>query len=117
MSNTELYNLYGVVVDSTTPHRKEDNPGFKTQIKIIDPSQQGTGKDNSCVALNVTFLSTTLDNLPTFKKIGEIIRIHRCTIGSYKNSKSFLVNMNYGSSWAIFEGLPHSHHLKTPMIE
>jgi hypothetical protein len=38
VSNTELYNLYGVVVDSTTPHRKEDNPGFKTQIKIIDPS-------------------------------------------------------------------------------
>ncbi len=50
ISNTELYNLYGIVVDSTTPHRRER--GFKTHIKIIDPSMEGSGKiqgnDKAC---------------------------------------------------------------------
>jgi Telomeric single stranded DNA binding POT1/CDC13 len=46
---------------------------------------EGTGKNNSSISLNVTFLSGSLDNLPTFKKVGEIIRIHRCTIGTYNN--------------------------------
>lgn len=50
ISNTELYNLYGIVVDSTTPHSREK--GYKTHIKIIDPSMEGTGKvpgnDKAC---------------------------------------------------------------------
>ena len=108
VSSTELYNLYGIVVDATTPHQKEEDSGkFKTQIRIIDPSMEGTGKNNSSISLNVTFLSPSMENLPTFKKVGEIIRIHRCTIGTYNNQKTFLINMKYGSSWAIFEGLPN----------
>ena len=77
---------------------------------------EGTGKNNSSISLNVTFLSGSLDNLPTFKKVGEIIRIHRCTIGNYNNQKTFLINMKYGSSWAIFEGLPNKR-VNTTIVE
>ena len=38
--------------------------------------------------------------------MGEIIRIHRCNIGQFKSNKTFFVNMGYGSSWIIFEGVP-----------
>jgi hypothetical protein len=41
--------------------------------------------------------------------MGEIIRIHRCNIGSYKQTKYFNVIMTYGSSWVIFEGMPEKH--------
>jgi hypothetical protein len=37
VSNTELYNLYGIVVDATSPHKKDER-GYKTHLKIIDPS-------------------------------------------------------------------------------
>ena len=85
VSNTNLYNLYGVVIDSSTPHKKDHQSGYKTYIKIIDPSLYGTDKDQSASqAVTITFLSTTIENLPIFKKIGEIIRIHRCNIGTYK---------------------------------
>lgn len=108
VSNTELYNLYGIVVDATAPHKKDDI-GYKTHIKIVDPSLQGSGKDGSISGLNVTFLSKIPESLPSIKNIGEIIRVHRCNIGSYKNVRTFLVNMGFGSSWVIFEGLPYSN--------
>ena len=42
LGNTELYHIYGIVVDATTPHIKvgEKNPAlmFKTHLKIIDPT-------------------------------------------------------------------------------
>lgn len=40
ISNTNLYNLYGIVVDATTPHKKEMGK-YKTHIRIIDPSMLG----------------------------------------------------------------------------
>jgi hypothetical protein len=82
-SNTDLYNLYGIVVDATTPHKKEDK-GYKTHIKIVDPSLQGNGKDGSTSGINITFMSSNPEQLPTFKRIGEIIRVHRCNIGNFK---------------------------------
>jgi len=56
--------------------------------------------------VNVTLLAYNIDQLPSFKRVGEILRIHRCTISNYKGNRSFLVNVNYGSSWVIFEGMP-----------
>lgn len=93
------------MVDSTTPHYVEGK-GYKTHVRIIDPSLEGSGKgagnDNVCQSINVTILAYNLEQLPVFKKLGEILRIHRCTIGNYKGNRSFLANVNYGSSWVIF---------------
>ena len=52
ISSTEQYDLYGVVVDSTKPHAVEGK-GYKTHVRVIDPSIVGTGKvvggnDNVC---------------------------------------------------------------------
>lgn len=65
--------------------------------------------NNGCVS--VTFFSKDKDQLPVFKRVGDIIRIHRANIGSYKNYKTFSVNLAFGSSWVIFNGFPL---LKTP---
>ena len=37
ISSTDQYDLYGIVVDSTTPHKVEGK-GYKTHLRIIDPS-------------------------------------------------------------------------------
>ena len=44
------------------------------------------------------------ESLPNLKRVGDIIRIHRANIGQYRNSKTFMVNMDFGSSWAVFRG-------------
>jgi len=59
---------------------------------------------NGCVS--ITFFSKEKDNLPKFTKVGDIIRIHRANIGTYKNYKTFSVNLAFGSSWVIFSGFP-----------
>jgi hypothetical protein len=46
-----------------------------------------------------------MDQIPTFNRVGDIIRIHRANISLYLNQKSFCVNMSYGSSWVVFDGL------------
>ena len=61
ISSTDQYDLYGIVVDSTTPHKVEGK-GYKTHVRIIDPSLQGTGKvvggnENVCQSINVTILA------------------------------------------------------------
>ena len=37
--------------------------------------------------------------------MGDIIRIHRANIGTYKGYKTFSVNLAFGSAWAIFSGI------------
>ena len=41
-------------------------------------------------------------------RVGDIIRIHRANIGTYKNYKTFSVNLAFGSSWVIFSGFEDS---------
>ena len=45
------------------------------------------------------------ESLPNLKRVGDIIRIHRANIGQYRNIKTFMVNMDFGSSWAVFRGI------------
>jgi hypothetical protein len=52
----------------------------------------------------VTFFAHNQDQLPQFKRVGDIIRIHRANIGIYKQYKTFSVNLAFGSSWCIFSG-------------
>lgn len=104
LGTTELYNLYGVVIDASSPHPKK---AFHRQLlKIIDPTMHykssAVEQQNGCVS--VTFFAHNPDQLPQFKRVGDIIRIHRANIGMYKSYKTFSVNLAFGSSWVIFSG-------------
>ena len=43
-------------------------------------------------------------DLPQIKRVGEIIRLHRATIGNFKNYKTISINVGYSSSWCVFKG-------------
>jgi len=49
--------------------------------------------------------------------VGDIIRIHRANIGVYKNYKTFSVNLAFGSSWCIFNGLDDEESPVVPSPE
>lgn len=104
LGNTELYNLYGIVIDASSPHPKKS---FHRQLlKIIDPTMhyKNNPQDNQNGCVSVTFFAHNAEQLPQFKRVGDIIRIHRANIGTYKNYKTFSVNLAFGSSWVIFSG-------------
>ena len=117
---TSLYNLYGIVIDAQQPH-STPNGKYRQQIKIIDPSMHYKAREEAQTgfknerkdqherdihngSVSVTFFSSKEETLPQIKKVGEIIRIHRANIGQYKNSKTFCMNIDFGSSWALFKG-------------
>ena len=50
-------------------------------------------------------------------RVGDIIRIHRANIGTYKNYKTFSVNLAFGSSWVIFSGFEDSLPPKCSTLE
>ena len=52
----------------------------------------------------MSFFANKIELLPQLKRVGDIIRIHRANIGQYRNFKTFMVNMDFGSSWALFRG-------------
>jgi hypothetical protein len=70
--------------------------------KSLTEHQTNSDLTNGCVL--VTFWAKTAELLPKFNRIGDIIRIHRANIGQYRNHKTFMCNVDYGTTWAIFKG-------------
>lgn len=42
------------------------------------------------------------EDLPISQRVGDIIRIHRASVGMYKGIKQFTANIFFNSSWAMF---------------
>ena len=115
LGSNNLYNLYGMVIDAQTPHLKPmmNNPSkfkYRQVLRLIDPTMyyktaaSGSGGNdihNGCVL--VSFFSSKVELLPHFNRVGDIIRIHRANIGQYRQYKTMCVNIDYGSSWALFK--------------
>jgi len=63
LGNTELYNLYGVVIDASSPHPKKSF--YRQLLKIVDPSmhyklpKNMQDPNNGCVS--VTFFAPRAD--------------------------------------------------------
>lgn len=74
---------------------EEKQEGYRGQ-------QANTDLTNGCVS--ITFLAKDKDMLPKIKKVGDIIRVHRCNIGQFRNFKTFYANIDFGSSWVLFRG-------------
>ena len=45
------------------------------------------------------------EDLPITQRIGDIIRVHRAYVGSFKGVKQFTANIFFNSSWALFSPL------------
>ena len=52
--------------------------------------------------MSVVFFAKKYEELPVCQHIGEVLRIHRATVGQYKDQKQLTANICFNSSWAIF---------------
>jgi hypothetical protein len=52
------------------------------------------------------------EDLPIIQRVGEIIRVHRAHVQTYKDVKQFTCNIFFNSSWALFSPLTAKDRLK-----
>ena len=102
LDNQEQYNLYGVVLDAGHPYK--GHKSFLCSLKIIDPTchPAETSSGGQLKVAIITCYANRFEDLPTVRKIGDLIRIHRATCKPFKDLKQFNVNLTFNASWCLF---------------
>lgn len=99
----EPVNFYAVVLDATFPHESYNKSGkYVCTLKVTDASLPFTKGEADYISL--VFFANKFDQLPVCQRVGDIVRVHRATVGTYKDSKQVSVNICFNSSWALFTG-------------
>jgi hypothetical protein len=80
---SEPINIYGVVLDATFPHKSFKSNKYICSLKLGDPSCKVV--DGIVEFVTVVFFAAKFEDLPVSQRVGEIIRIHRATVGTYKD--------------------------------
>lgn len=52
--------------------------------------------------MSIVIYAKRMEDLPVISKIGDIIRVHRANLVTYKDQKQCNVNVFYNSSWCLF---------------
>lgn len=97
-------NFYGVVLDASYPHKSFKSDKFICTIKIADPDQT-IDKDGVIEHCTLVLFAKKYEDLPISQRVGDIIRVHRAYVGSFKGVKQFTANVFFNSSWALFSPL------------
>ena len=97
----DMANFYAVVLDATYPHQSFKSKKFLVTFKVADHSCR-MGNDGVADFTTVVFFADKQEDLPVCNRIGDIIRVHRATVGTYKDRKQITANVCFNSSWALF---------------
>ena len=71
-------------------------------MKIADDSCKIGMRDGFVSHSSLVLFANKFEDLPISQRVGDIIRIHRASVGEYKDQKQFTANIFFNSSWAIF---------------
>lgn len=96
--------IYGVVVDASFPHKSFKTDKFICSLKITDASM-GVDERGIAETCSLVLFAKKFEDLPNCSKVGDIIRVHRATVGFYKSKKQFTANIFFNSSWALFHSM------------
>lgn len=102
MSNSNEYNFFGIVIDSSFPlYNEVPSPHYECVLKIIDDKYL----QNSSNLKTLIIKAENKNKIPYIKRIGSIIRV---IYGTYKNNSKIYLNfqikeVNEKASWCIFD--------------
>jgi hypothetical protein len=94
-------NFYAVVVDATSPHQSFKSKKQLCTLKLADPSSR-VDKDGVVEFISIVFFADKIEDLPVCQRIGDIIRVHRATVSTYRDRRQLTANVCFNSSWALF---------------
>lgn len=95
-------NFYAVVLDATYPHQSHKSKKYLATLKVADMTSRMDGKLGTADFISIVFFADKFDDLPKLQKVGDIIRVHRATVATYKDRKQITANVCFNSSWAVF---------------
>lgn len=101
-NNDGKVHFYATILDAQFPHKSFKSDKYVCSMKIADQScniEKSNGWVKHCT---LVLFANKFEDLPISQKVGDIIRIHRATVGEYKGSKQFTANVFFNSSWAMF---------------
>ena len=97
----ELVHFYAIVLDATFPHKSFKSNRYLVTLKIADLTSR-FNNEGIVDFTSIVFFANKFDDLPVCQKVGDIIRVHRATVGTYKERKQLTANVCFNSSWALF---------------
>lgn len=102
MSNSNEYNFFGIVIDSSFPlYKKVPSPHYECILKIIDDKYLKISSNLKTVIIK----AKNKNQIPYIKRLGSIIRV---IYGTFKNNSKIYLNfqiseVNQKASWCIFD--------------
>ena len=79
---TEMVNFYAVILEATFPHKSKNSDKFVVSLKLADLSSK-FDKDGVVSYVSLVCFAKNFDDLPISQRCGEIIRVHRASVGTY----------------------------------
>ena len=70
-------------------------------FKIADMTSRTDGQ-GIVDFMTIVFFADKFEDLPICQRIGDIIRVHRATVATYRDRKQLTANVCFNSSWALF---------------
>lgn len=107
----DLFHFYAVVLDASFPHKSFKSDKFMCSMKIADPDQR-LNKEGVVEHCTLMMFAKRFEDLPIIQRVGDIIRVHRAHVQTYKGVKQFTCNIFFNSSWALFSPLTAKDRLK-----
>lgn len=93
------------MLDASFPHKSHKTDKFLCSIRIADPSME-VDENGVIPHCTLVLFGKKFEDLPITQRVGDIIRVHRASVGMYKNTKQFTANIFFNSSWALFSPAP-----------
>lgn len=88
------YNVFGVVLDASYPHKTKTGDHYVCTLKIAESAKSPV--------FTLVLFGSKFEEMPVIQRIGDIIRVHRVTVSEYNECKQFTSRLYFNSSWALF---------------
>ena len=106
-----MYHFYAVILDASFPHKSFKSDRFICQMKIADPDSP-INKEGVVEHCTLMMFAKRFEDLPIIQRVGDIIRVHRAHVQTYKGVKQFTCNIFFNSSWALFSPMTGKDRMK-----
>jgi hypothetical protein len=78
--------FYAVILDAQFPHKSFKSDKYVCSMKIADASCSISNRDVGLVNhTSLVLFANKFEDLPISQRVGDIIRVHRATVGEYKD--------------------------------
>ena len=99
---TDKVHFYGMVLDAQFPHKSFKSEKYVCSLKICDPSCPIDKKTGLIEHFTLVLFANKFEDLPIAQRVGDLIRVHRASVGMFKEQKQFTANIFFNSSWVLF---------------